>query len=75
MRLAVVQAVLLITVFAVAGSLTKVTVKLIYRHEVQTRLLGEATALRRSIAARAWPTVAKAVSERRAAARRVSNTG
>ena len=44
-RLAVVQAVLLIIVFAVAGSLTKVSVKLIYRHEVRTRILGEVTAL------------------------------
>ena len=44
-RLAVVQAILLIIVFAVAGSLTKVSVKLIYRHDVQTRILGEVTAL------------------------------
>lgn len=39
------QALLLITVFAVAGSLTKVSVKLIYRHELQARILGEAAAL------------------------------
>src|ERR1700759_4523317 len=36
---------LLITVFAVAGSLTKVSVKLIYRHELHERLFGEAAAL------------------------------
>jgi hypothetical protein len=44
-RLAFVQAVLLVTVFWVAGSLTKISVKLIYRHEVQTRILGEVGAL------------------------------
>ena len=44
-RLAVIQAVLLITVFAVAGSLTKISVKLIYRHELETRILGEVSAL------------------------------
>jgi signal transduction histidine kinase len=44
-RLAVVQAVLLLVVFSVAGALTKISVKLTYRHELQTRLLGEAAAL------------------------------
>lgn len=44
-RLAFIQAVLLITVFAIAGSMTKVAVKLVYRHEVQTRILGEIAAL------------------------------
>ncbi len=39
-RLAFIQAVLLITVFAVATSMTKVSVKSIYRHELQTRILG-----------------------------------
>jgi signal transduction histidine kinase len=44
-RLALAQAILLILAFAVAGALTKVSVKLIYQHDVQTRILGEVAAL------------------------------
>ncbi|MDR3509217.1 MAG: HAMP domain-containing sensor histidine kinase [Caulobacteraceae bacterium] len=44
-RLAFLQAILLITAFAVAGSLTKISVRFIYRHDVQTRILGEVAAL------------------------------
>ena len=44
-RLAVLQAALLIAIFWAAGSITKFSVKVIYRHEVQTRILGEAAAL------------------------------
>jgi signal transduction histidine kinase len=43
--LALLQTVLLIAVLAIAGSLTKFSVKVIYRHEVQTRILGEAGAM------------------------------
>jgi len=44
-RLAFLQTVLLIVAFVIAGWLTKVSVKLISLHEVQTRILGEVTAL------------------------------
>ena len=44
-RLAFVQAVLLICAFWVAGSLTKFSVTYIYRHDVQARLQGEAATL------------------------------
>ncbi len=44
-RLAIIQVALLITVFALAGALTKISVKLIYRHELHTRILGEVSAL------------------------------
>jgi signal transduction histidine kinase len=44
-RLAIVQALVLITVFWVAGSLTRFSVKYIYRQEVQTRILGEVASL------------------------------
>jgi signal transduction histidine kinase len=62
-RLAFVQAILLITVFWVAGSLTKISVKLIYRHEVQTRILGEVTGLSTILQAKGLGAVAKAVAE------------
>ncbi len=62
-RLAVIQAFLLITVFAVAGSLTKFSVKLIYRHELQTRILGEAAALGTMDRDRGLAAVIKAVDQ------------
>ncbi|MDR3512788.1 MAG: HAMP domain-containing sensor histidine kinase [Caulobacteraceae bacterium] len=62
-RLAFVQAALLVTVFAVAGSLTKVTVKLIYRHELHTRLLGEASGLEGLYRSKGLAYLAKAVSD------------
>jgi signal transduction histidine kinase len=62
-RLAFVQALLLITVFAVAGSLTKVSVKLIYRHEVQTRIMGEVTALAALSRAKGEDAVAREIEQ------------
>jgi len=62
-RLAVVQVLLLITVFAVAGSLTKVSVKLIYRHELDRRLEGEANGLIGLYDARGLAYLAKAVAD------------
>ena len=44
-RFTVLQTVLLIVVFTIAGSMTKLSVKLIYRDEVRTRILGEVAAL------------------------------
>jgi signal transduction histidine kinase len=44
-RLALVQALVLITVFAVAGALTRFSVNYVYRREVETRILGEIAAL------------------------------
>ena len=66
-RLAVLQAVLLIAIFSVAGSVTKFSVKAIYRHEVQTRILGEAGALTVLDRDKGLAAVAKAIaqSERR----------
>jgi signal transduction histidine kinase len=62
-RLAVVQAVLLITVFAVAGSLTKLSVKLVYRHELHTRLLGEVAALSAIYRDKGIASVARAIQQ------------
>ena len=62
-RLAFVQAALLITVFWVAGSLTKVSVKLIYRHEVQTRILGEVAALSTLARQKGVAVAAKAIAQ------------
>ena len=62
-RLAFVQAVLLVTVFWVAGSLTKISVKLIYRHEVQTRILGEVGALGTLAKAKGVAAAAKAMTQ------------
>jgi signal transduction histidine kinase len=62
-RLAFVQAILLITVFVVAGSLTKVSVRYIYRHEVQTRILGEVAALGALYRDKGIDVVAKAVAQ------------
>jgi signal transduction histidine kinase len=61
-RLAFVQAVLLITVFAVAGSLTKISVKLIYRHELHARILGEVTALEALYRSKGPAEVARAMT-------------
>jgi len=44
-RLAVLQTLLLVIAFAIAGSLTKFSVKFIYQGEVRTRILGEVAAL------------------------------
>ena len=44
-RLAVVQTLLLVCAFWIAGSLTKFSVTYIYRHEVQARIQGEAASL------------------------------
>jgi signal transduction histidine kinase len=62
-RLAVLQAVLLIVLFSVAGSLTKFSVKVIYRREVQTRILGEAGALTALDRDKGLTAVAKAVAQ------------
>lgn len=62
-RLAFIQTILLITAFGVAGSLTKVTIKLIYRHELHTRLLGEANGLAGLYRTRGLAYVAKAVAD------------
>jgi signal transduction histidine kinase len=62
-RLAFVQALLLITVFAVAGSLTKVSVKLVYRQELHTRILGEVSALSAISRDNGLVAVAKAVDQ------------
>ena len=66
-RLAVLQAALLIAIFTLAGSITKFSVKVIYRHEVQTRILGEAGVLTALDRDKGLAAVAKAVaqSERR----------
>ena len=45
LRFAVLQTVLLIAAFTIAGALTKYSVKASYRNEVHTRILGEVTAL------------------------------
>ena len=76
-RLAFFQAILLITVFAVAGTLTKISVKLIYRHEVQTRILGEVTALTALQQGKGLVGVARAVEleERRPAGLEYRLTG
>jgi signal transduction histidine kinase len=44
-RFAVLQTALLIVAFTIAGSMTKLSVKLIYQDEVRTRILGEVAAL------------------------------
>jgi signal transduction histidine kinase len=44
-RLALLQAILLVVVFSAAGALTKVSVKFIYRDELRTHILGEVAAL------------------------------
>jgi signal transduction histidine kinase len=62
-RLAFVQAILLITVFWVAGSLTKISIKLIYRHEVQTRILGEVAGLSAIAQEKGVGAVARAVTQ------------
>jgi signal transduction histidine kinase len=62
-RLAFIQALLLLTVFAVAGSLTKLSVKLIYRHEVHTRILGEVDALGALFRTKGLAYVAGAVAQ------------
>ncbi|HEX4182328.1 MAG TPA: ATP-binding protein [Caulobacteraceae bacterium] len=61
-RLAFIQAILLITVFVVAGSLTKVSVKLIYRHDLQTRILGEVATLRTVDREKGMPAVVQQVT-------------
>ena len=68
-RLAAVQALLLVTVFVVAGSLTGVAVRLIYRHEVHVRILGEVDALSGLLHDKGIYEVARAVTldERRPA--------
>jgi signal transduction histidine kinase len=62
-RLAFVQALLLITVFAVAGSLTKVSVKLVYRQELHTRILGEVSALSAISRTKGLDAVARVVDQ------------
>ncbi|HEY2661838.1 MAG TPA: HAMP domain-containing sensor histidine kinase [Caulobacteraceae bacterium] len=62
-RLAFLQTLLLITAFWVAGSLTRLSVKLIYRHEVQTRILGEVAALTAMDRDRGVGAVARAVAQ------------
>ena len=62
-RLAFLQTVLLIVVFSIAGALTKVSVKLIYRHEVQTRILGEVAALAAMDRGKGVAVVAKAIEQ------------
>jgi signal transduction histidine kinase len=62
-RLAIVQAILLVTAFAVAGSMTKVSVKLIYRHELSARLIGEANGLAGLYKTRGLAYLAKAMSD------------
>jgi signal transduction histidine kinase len=61
-RLAIVQALLLIIVFAVAGSMTRFSVKFIYRREVQTRILGEVAGLRTLLHDKGLDDVAAAIA-------------
>jgi signal transduction histidine kinase len=45
LRLALIQTVLLVAAFVVAGTLTKVSVKYVYRHDVRSRIAAEAATL------------------------------
>jgi signal transduction histidine kinase len=62
-RFAVLQTVLLIVVFTIAGSLTKLSVKLIYRDEVRTRIQGEVAALSAIDRDKGWEALARVVDQ------------
>lgn len=62
-RLAFLQMVLLIVVFAIAGSLTKVSVKLIYLHDVRGRIMSEVAALSAIDRDKGQAALAKAVAQ------------
>ena len=61
-RLAIIQALVLITVFWVAGSLTRLSVKLTYRHEVQTRIMGAVDGLSNLYRSKGLGEVARAIA-------------
>ncbi len=62
-RLAVLQTLLLVVAFLIAGSLTRVSVKLIYRNDVKTHIAGEVAALNGLMKASGPAAVARAVNQ------------
>ncbi len=63
LRLALVQTILLVAAFFVAGTLTKVSVKYVYRHDVQARMAAEAATLTARDRAGGMAGVAQAVAD------------
>jgi signal transduction histidine kinase len=62
-RLALLQTLLLVVAFLIAGSLTRVSVKLIYRNDVKTHIAGEVTALTGLMRTSGQAAVVKAVNQ------------